>query len=111
MVIYEENHSFDNLYGGWGDVHGQHVDGLADATTATSTQVGQDGTPYACLPQVDVNLDLAASDQHLPRTRAHGITASHFANAPFSIDDYIHPRTPRARRPASSRQRRAQRHR
>ena len=24
VVIYEENHSFDNLYGGWGKVGGQH---------------------------------------------------------------------------------------
>ena len=28
VVIYEENHSFDNLYGSWGEVDGQHVDGL-----------------------------------------------------------------------------------
>ncbi len=25
VVIYEENHSFDNLYGNWGTVGGQHV--------------------------------------------------------------------------------------
>ena len=31
VVIYEENHSFDNLYGLWGDVNGQHLIGLADA--------------------------------------------------------------------------------
>src|SRR5690242_14606300 len=51
VVIYEENHSFDNLYGLWGNVHGQHVDGLADATAATSTQVDEHGDPYACLLQ------------------------------------------------------------
>src|SRR4051812_32851809 len=28
VVIYLENHSFDNLYGGWGSVNGQPVDGL-----------------------------------------------------------------------------------
>ncbi len=56
VVIYEENHSFDNLYGAWGDVHGQHVDGLSDATSEHSTQVAQDGTPYTCLLQNDVNL-------------------------------------------------------
>src|SRR4051794_33090278 len=32
VVIYEENHSFDNLYGHWGDVNGQHVIGSSDAT-------------------------------------------------------------------------------
>ena len=90
VVIYEENHSFDNLYGLWGEVNGQHVDGLPDATTAQSTQVAQDGSPYACLPQDDVNL----TSPPLTSTcsdAAHGITASHFGNRPFSIDDYIHP--------------------
>src|SRR6478736_5559224 len=55
VVIYEENHSFDNLYGGWGPVNGQHVEGLAAADPAHTTQVAQDGTPYTCLPQNDVN--------------------------------------------------------
>ena len=90
VVIYEENHSFDNLYGSWGDVNGQHVDGLSDATTAQQTQVAQDGTPYTCLPQDDVNL----TSPPLTSTcsdAAHGIAASHFANLPFSIDDFIQP--------------------
>jgi phospholipase C len=39
VVIYEENHSFDNLYGTWGDVNGQHVTGLADADAAHTTQL------------------------------------------------------------------------
>ncbi|HZO61595.1 MAG TPA: alkaline phosphatase family protein, partial [Gaiellaceae bacterium] len=34
VVIYEENHSFDNLYGGW-----EGVNGLSSATAAQSTQV------------------------------------------------------------------------
>jgi phospholipase C len=90
VVIYEENHSFDNLYGSWGDVHGQHVDGLSDAAPANTTQVAQDGSPYGCLPQDDVNLTsppLANTCQDV----GHGIPASHFANQPFSIDDVIHP--------------------
>src|SRR4051794_3315274 len=29
VVIYEENHSFDNLYGTWGSMNGQQVVGLA----------------------------------------------------------------------------------
>ena len=28
VVIYEENHSFDNLYGSWGSVNGEPVDGV-----------------------------------------------------------------------------------
>ncbi len=39
VVIYEENHSFDNLYGGWGTVNGQRVNGRSRATAAHTTQV------------------------------------------------------------------------
>ncbi|MGZ4487326.1 MAG: acid phosphatase [Nocardioides sp.] len=90
VVIYEENHSFDNLYGQWGSVHGTAVDGLSRATAAQKTQLAQDGTAYGCLPQDDVNL----SSPPLSNTcqdSAHGISASHFTNAPFSIDDYLKP--------------------
>ena len=71
VVIYEENHSFDNLYGGW-----EGVNGLARANAAHTTQLAQDGTRYTCLAQNDVNLAAASSC---------------FANAPFKIDAYIHP--------------------
>jgi len=91
VVIYEENHSFDNLYGTWGDVRGQHVEGLADATDAQKTEVAQDGTPYACLLQNDVNLAAPTPLSSTCQDAVHGIAASHFANAPFSIDDFIHP--------------------
>ena len=37
VVIYEENHSFDNLYGGW-----EGVNGLANADAAHTTP-GQPG--------------------------------------------------------------------
>jgi phospholipase C len=90
VVIYEENHSFDNLYGGWGHVRGHDVDGLRHATRAHETQVAQDGTPYRCLLQVDVNLatpPLSSTCHDAP----HGVADSHFANRPFSIDDYIQP--------------------
>jgi phospholipase C len=45
VVIYEENHSFDNLYGHWGEVNGEPTAGLDQATEASTTQVAQDGTP------------------------------------------------------------------
>ena len=90
VVIYEENHSFDNLYGTWGKVHGQSVDGLADATAAQKKQIAQDGKAYGCLPQDDVNLTSPPLDNTC-QDSAHGISASHFANAPFRIDDYIKP--------------------
>ncbi|HEU4329855.1 MAG TPA: alkaline phosphatase family protein, partial [Lapillicoccus sp.] len=90
VVIYEENHSFDNLYGDWGRVGGQVVNGLANANSAHTTQVAQDGTAYACLLQDDVNLTSPplSNDCQDP---AHGIGASHFGNSWFTIDDYITP--------------------
>ena len=55
VVIYEENHSFDNLYGGW-----EGVRGLKSADAAHTTQLGQTGpstfAPYQCLYQDDANL-------------------------------------------------------
>src|SRR5437764_10383265 len=73
VVIYEENHSFDNLYGGW-----EGVNGRANADAAHTTQVDEAGSPYACLLQNDVNLtspplSVTCTDP------AHGI-ARHFAN-------------------------------
>ena len=56
VVIFQENHSFDNLYGLWGRVGHTAVDGLPMADLAHSVQVRQDGqTPYSCLLQNDVN--------------------------------------------------------
>jgi phospholipase C len=84
VVIYEENHSFDNLYGGW-----ERVDGLRNADQAHTTQVNQAGAPYQCLLQNDVNL----TSPPLAATCTNPTPAfdSHFVNAPFRIDDYITP--------------------
>ena len=91
VVIFEENHSFDNLYGTWGDVRGQHVEGLADASSAKRTQVGQDGVPFTCLQQVDVNLASPVPLSNTCQDPGHGIDASHFRNDIFDIDDFIAP--------------------
>jgi phospholipase C len=90
VVIYEENHSFDNLYGTWGDVRGQHVEGLADATSAKRTQVDQFGTAFTCLQQVDVNLTSPPLSDTC-QDPAHSIPSSHFGNDIFDIDDFIAP--------------------
>jgi phospholipase C len=84
VVIYEENHSFDNLYGGW-----EGVNGRADAPAAKTTQVSEAGAPYACLLQNDVNLTSPPlpSDCNDPTT-APPFT-SHFGNSPFSIETYL----------------------
>jgi phospholipase C len=90
VVIYQENHSFDNLYGRWGRVGGQRVDGLSQADAAHTTQLAQDGQPYACLPQNDVNLTSPPQPDTCTDAR-HGIEKSDFTNRPFSIDRYIKP--------------------
>ena len=87
VVIYEENHSFDNLYGGWGKVGGDRVDG---AVTPAVPQVAQDGTAYGCLLQDDVNLT-TPPQPNTCQDGAHGVPASNFANKAFTIDDYIKP--------------------
>ena len=96
VVIYEENHSFDNLYGGW-----EGVRGLSDADAAHTTQLGQTGpstfAPYECLYQDDANLQAqSAANPSGPlsatcNNTTGGAFPSHFANAPFSIDDYLAP--------------------
>ena len=82
VVIYEENHSFDNLYGGW-----EGVNGRANATAAQIKQVDAAGTQYTCLKQLDVNLTsppLAVTCTDA----AHSITSA-FPNNLFKIDTYL----------------------
>src|SRR5438445_2192985 len=84
VVIYQENHSFDNLWGGW-----PGVDGL---TGHLPTQVAQDGRPLACLPQTDVNLTSPPLTPVCTATLADGKQVpSHFRAGPFPIDEYIPP--------------------
>jgi phospholipase C len=86
VVLYQENHSFDNLFGGW-----KGVNGLAHADAAHTTQVNQAGVPYTCLKQNDVKL----TSPPLPATCTDTTTGSPFQSAfrnqPFAIDDYILP--------------------
>ncbi len=95
VVIYEENHSFDNLYGQWGKVGSRKVNGLAKATPAHTTQVAQNGQPYKCLLQNDVNLTTgplsgSCGTDSVPQADGTTVTyTSHFTNKAFSIDKYI----------------------
>jgi acid phosphatase len=87
VVIYEENHSFDNLYGSW-----EGVNGLSNADAAHTTQVDQNGTPYSCLFQLDVNLTSPPLSTVCSSVTPRGVAFnSHFLNAPFTIDDFIPP--------------------
>src|SRR5260370_10010501 len=82
VVIYQENHSFDNLYGGW-----EGVNGRSNAGAAQTLQVKQDGTTYNCLLQNDLNLASVQPASCADTTRAPANTAltSHFGNPPFGI--------------------------
>src|SRR5712691_3003104 len=97
VVIYEENHSFDNLYGGW-----EGVNGTANADALHTVQVGQTGPstftmPYECLYMNDVNLQAnSTANPTAPLSdtcdnTTGGSFPSHFVSAPFLIDDYIQP--------------------
>src|SRR5438132_6654551 len=63
VVIYEENHSFDNLYGGWEGVNGR-------ANAGNASQVAQGGPTYNCLLQNDANLTSTPSAADGPTTTA-----------------------------------------
>ena len=51
VVIYEENHSFDNLYGNW-----EGVNGVASADAAHTVQVSQAGAAYTSTELSDAYL-------------------------------------------------------
>src|SRR5258705_11348002 len=86
VVIYQENHSFDNLYGGW-----EGVNGRTSADAARTIQVGQAGVSYTCLLQNDVNLTSPPLPGDCTDTTTATPFVSHFTNAPFQIDAYIPP--------------------
>lgn len=75
VVIYLENHSFDNLFGRF-----PGADGLANAD-GKSLQVDKEGKVYALLPPV-INTDLKppAVDDRFPMD---------LPNKPFAIDKYV----------------------
>lgn len=81
VIIYQENHSFDNLYGDWEGVNGR--------TPANYIpQVNQAGSPYGCLLQNDPSLT-SPSPLPVSCTDTENDIASAFTNAEFPIDTYI----------------------
>lgn len=73
VVIYLENHSFDNLYGQF-----PGANGIAKAGDA-ATQVDKDGNAYKALPQ-PFNSNAKAADSRFP---------ADLPNKPFGIDQYV----------------------
>lgn len=70
VVIYMENHSFDNLYGQF-----EGADGLADAKEENIIQVDAEGKPYATLPPI-------------PRS---SVFPTNLPNTYFGIEQYVAP--------------------
>jgi phospholipase C len=68
VVIYMENHSFDNLYGQFGG-----ADGIANAASENVTQLDASGQPYATLPQIN-----------------NGAIPNGLPNGNYNIDQYVH---------------------
>jgi phospholipase C len=68
VVIYMENHSFDNLYGEF-----KGANGIKNAKNGNFVQVDEDGKPYEYLPEIPRN---SSFPTNLP-------------NALFNIDQYV----------------------
>jgi len=77
VVIYAENRSFDNLYGGF-----PGANGLSGLTADQARQLDRDGKPLAELPPAWGGL--TAKGVVPPVTEAQ---SAHLANASFAIDD------------------------
>jgi len=75
VVIYDENHSFDNLYGSF-----KGANGISRASDTSTTQIDRvTGQPYDCLPQNDPILVKYINDH----------PGFCFKNQPFDITKYI----------------------
>ncbi|HEY7060641.1 MAG TPA: alkaline phosphatase family protein [Chloroflexota bacterium] len=75
IVIYQENRSFDNLYGLFAD-----ADGLANATLALP-QTALDGTPYPTLPQpTNTTVQPVGPDPRFP---------ADLPNQPFDVARFV----------------------
>src|SRR3954451_11662131 len=75
VVIFEENRSFDNMFGLFPGANGLSAAGQA------AVQVDRDGKPYEHLPPIiHTNLNPPAVDTRFPEQ---------LPNAPFPIDKYV----------------------
>lgn len=86
VVIYLENHSFDNLYGTF-----PGANGLNGADPAHTIQVDLSGHVFKCLEQNDPQLTSPPLPADACSTANGDAFNSHFTNAPFRIDDFVPP--------------------
>ncbi|HEV2036506.1 MAG TPA: acid phosphatase [Candidatus Dormibacteraeota bacterium] len=64
VVIYDENRSFDNLYGSF-----PGANGISQASATSTKQVTLTGTPYTTLPQTDPNIPTNLPNQPFDITK------------------------------------------
>src|ERR671923_1151611 len=84
VVIYQENHSFDNLYGSF-----PGANGLSQADPEHTVQVDLNGNTLKCLAQVDPHLTSPPLPADACSVASGDAFDSHFPNAPFAIDNYV----------------------
>ena len=86
VVILEENHSFDNLFGNF-----PGANGLANAGDA-ATQIGPDGKPYKFLPApVDADVKPPEVDKRFSSQLPNGpFLLNHFVSLDDDTGDLIH---------------------
>ena len=77
VVIYAENRSFDNLYGGF-----PHANGWKKASKTSAVQRDRDGSLMPELPPVWTGLTLPGTTPAITQAQT-----AHLPNHPFAIDD------------------------
>jgi acid phosphatase len=77
VVIYAENRSFDNLYGGF-----PGANGLSNVAAGQATQLDRDGQPLAELPPAWDGLTAKGVTPAITEAQS-----AHLANATFAVDD------------------------
>jgi acid phosphatase len=77
VVLYAENRSFDNLYGGF-----PGANGLAGLAPDQARQLDRDGAPLPELPPIWGGLTARGVEPAIPQDKT-----AHLPNAPFAIDD------------------------
>ncbi len=79
VVIYQENWSFDGLYGSF-----PHADGLKNAAPSTYAQVDKSGEPITAMPQPQIGYGSPVPDPNFARLAGKPVE-------PYAASDYIRP--------------------
>jgi phospholipase C len=86
VIIYQENRSFDHLYG-----HFPGANGLNQAPDSAKVQKQLDGTPYPLLKFIHAAKDVGRGDSKLPATVPNGPwDIGAYAGPEFNTRDLVH---------------------